>query len=304
MRATHHAPRIVLHGHRRSPRWNDARAHLTRALQHGENRGCWLRSTECDKPGVVMRRCAVLLCCVFCWPLLAAPLRLAVVDVPPYGFLLPATAPASPDHHGPAALTIGGAYKDIGDLLASTSGVPIQAQLLPYPRAVEMVLHGEADLTIMFGNNALRETARAVAPLAHVEVVVLGRDAQGARLRADALTGLLIGRLRGGCDELSARSDVRFFDLNDHKSGLRMLQAGRIQALCSVALALQAAAAEVNVNWQQFGPPLVLGRRTVWLFASAQLPERTVQILRKAVKTLTAEGRIDAVLKRYANAAP
>ncbi|NQD36546.1 hypothetical protein HPT27_05880 [Permianibacter sp. IMCC34836] len=246
-----------------------------------------------------MIRFGVFLLSCFCLPLLAAPLRLAVVDVPPYGFLLPAAAPLSADQIATDA-AIGGAYKDIGELLANASQSPMQFQLLPYPRAVDMVLHGESDLTIMFGNSALHETAREVAPLANVEVVLVGHGQKGAALRTDALNGLVIGRLRGGCDELSGRPDLHLFDLNDHKSGLRMLQAGRIQALCSVALALQVAAIELHLDWQKFGKPVVLGRRTVWLFASPQLPDTTLQVLRKAVKKLTIEGRIDAVLKRYA----
>lgn len=223
----------------------------------------------------------------------APPLRFAVMDAPPFGFSTPAGAPA-------------GLYPAILAALSAEAGVPITVEVVPFARAAHVVAGGAADGTLMFSHSVTRNRVVALAPVFLTAQTVQAGPGVVIHSRAD-LRPLLIGRLRGGCQELEAEAGPpwRFHELNTHQQGVDMLAARRIDALCSTPEALDDAA--MRGGRQQLLDPVArwpLAQREVWLMVSSQVDPALHQPLRDGLQRLQHNGVLarlfrDALGPRY-----
>lgn len=221
------------------------------------------------------------------------PLRFAVMDAPPFGFSTAAGTPA-------------GLYPAILAALSAEARVPIEVQVVPFARAAHEVAGGAADGTLMFSHAVTRNRVVALAPVFLTAQTVQVGPGVAIHSRAD-LRPLLIGRLRGGCQELEAEAGPpwRFHELNSHQQGVEMLAAHRIDALCSTPEALDEAA--TRSGRQQLLDPAArwpLAQREVWLMVSSKVDPALHQPLRDGLQRLQHSGALarlfrDALGPRY-----
>lgn len=218
------------------------------------------------------------------WPATAsprAPLRLTTVNLMPW---------AGNDAQGRPV----GALIDLSAQLAALSGVPITPMLVPYGRAPHMLNSGGTDL--MFAVDTSTGGGSAIEYVGTVDIVVLGRP--GFRYeRLDNLFGKTVGTLRhtGYSPQLEAEARIRKHAFDSYDQGLRMLQAGRLDAMMgvgdSIEYALRTAPGQVSQRY-----PMTRGR--VALYADARIDAATIAALQAGCRQLRHKRVLDELLHR------
>ncbi|OYT93447.1 MAG: hypothetical protein CFE43_04205 [Burkholderiales bacterium PBB3] len=140
-----------------------------------------------------------------------------------------------------------------------------------------------------------QQTGRVI----RVEVVPFARAAALVAGRGD-LAPLALGRMNGGCQELSDDRAVpwRFQELQSQESGVRMLQARRIDGFCTVNESLLDALSSTGLE-ASFADAqrLVLASKPVWLMLSPGLEPELGQELVRGLAELQRNGELAKIFK-------
>lgn len=230
---------------------------------------------------------AVALLCLALAPARAdPPLSFAVIDSPPYG-----------SHDGKQRAD--GIYPRFLASLARELEQPIDPLLMPFARAAHLTSIGNVDGTIMFKNAVTDGKTVALAPLYITGQIV--QAAPGLRLRSRAgLDQLLVGRIRGGCQDLEADTGKtwRFYELNTQQQGVEMLLARRIDAFCTAPEALSAAlAAFDSAHLIDPAERLTISEKPVWVLVRANMDPALQQRLQAAVLRVRDGGALAAIFR-------
>lgn len=192
-----------------------------------------------------------------------------------------------------------GLYPDIAAALAKQTGLAIRVEVVPFARAASMVASGAADATLMFRNAFTKGKVVEALVVFHTQQIVLMRPGLKVAGRS-ALAPLDLGRLNGGCQELSDDSSVawRFQDLSSQESGVRMLLAERIDGFCTVNEALLDALSSAGLE-ASFADAqrLVLASKPVWLMLSQNLSPETTARLVRGMTELQKNGELARIFK-------
>jgi ABC-type amino acid transport substrate-binding protein len=213
-------------------------------------------------------------------------LSFAIVDAAPYGALLP---------NGKAT----GIYPAILVRLSSEIDTRIDVTIVPFARAAAMVSNGSADGTILFKTGLIEEHALSLVPLFSTSLVVLAAPGLALTRRGD-LAGRLVGRIRGGCQDLGgdAEGALQFHELNNQQQGVAMLIARRIDVFCTSEVSL-------NLALAQFDPAgaltpsarLKLAEKQVWLHLRQSIDPVVAQRIKAAILRLRENGSIDQIVR-------
>lgn len=209
----------------------------------------------------------------------AADLSFVFFDIEPY---------AKADADG----TKRGRYVGFAEKIAKKLNANASVNLVPFARLPFAIAIAPADITFSFSTDALEKSGLPLTVLEQsTSVVLMGTGRQEKQL--DALAGLQIGRLRGGCQDLAQRAiPIQYFELNNASSGVRMLAAQRLDGICATRHVLEHYMAQEKLEWQQFGPAIEVSRRDVWVFVSKTMPLDQQQALRRGIAELRKEGRL------------
>lgn len=177
-----------------------------------------------------------------------------------------------------------GAHVERVNALAQRLGRPVQVRLLPFARVPLALRADEADLSLGFATPSLREHALSLGTVAEEDTLLIAARGRAVGPGSD-LGGWLVGRARGGCADLvdPVRSQPRWFEVNHFANGLRMLERGRLDALCLTRTALVEAAREAGLPVTAWGGEWVVGRRPIELWVRRDLPDAWVKALRAAM---------------------
>jgi ABC-type amino acid transport substrate-binding protein len=214
-----------------------------------------------------------------------APLRLTMVNLMPW---------AGNGQDGQPV----GALVELSAQLATLSGVPITPMPVPYGRAPYMLTSGGTDLMLLIdtGARAGVKGGFAIDHVGTVDIVVFGRSGFRYQRMAD-LFGKTVGTLRhsGYSPELEAESRIHKHAFDSYDQGVRMLHAGRLDAVMgvgdSIDYALGKAAGQVSPRY-----PLMQGRVT--LYADPAIDAATVAALQAACRQLRQKRVMDQLLHR------
>ncbi|MBC7918735.1 MAG: transporter substrate-binding domain-containing protein [Rhodoferax sp.] len=215
-------------------------------------------------------------------PLVSMPLLAAA----PYGWL---DAKGQPQ----------GLYPDVAVALAKMSGLAIRVEIVPFARAASLVANGAADATLMFSNAFTAGKVNEALTVFYATQVVQLRPGLHLAGRSGLAT-LRLGRINGGCKELSEDTRVawNFKDLNTQESGVRMLDAGRLDGFCTnteaVADAIGATGLQSRFEKTQV---LSLASKPVWLMLSPKLAPETAKRLEAGVRQLQSSGELARIFK-------
>lgn len=192
-----------------------------------------------------------------------------------------------------------GLYPEIAAALARQTGLVIRVEVVPFARAATLVASGSADATLMFSNTFTKGKAVEALEVFHTQQIVQLRP--GLRVAGrSALAALDLGRLNGGCQELSDDRSVpwRFQDLSSQESGVRMLLAERIDGFCTVHESLidALAGAGLEANFAE-AQRLVLASKPVWLMLSQILPQEVGARLVRGMGELQKNGELARIFK-------
>lgn len=217
----------------------------------------------------------------------ARPLRIATIQSPPLGYV---------SDNGESR----GLYFEIASRIAETAGFSYTNRVLPFARAITSLEHGEADMSVFFR----REGNSRLVPLAAVYVLkIVAIGAQGTRFNTLVdLYGKNVAKMRRTDYGPSFENDpaITKVETNNYLQGIVMLMEGRVDAAVGPEIGFFFAARQAGYAREHFGPPLEVGRREVWVQASAATVDVTRQAaLRAAIKTLLADGTIQKIIEKY-----
>lgn len=158
---------------------------------------------------------------------------------------------------------------DFAEALEALSGITLQPQLLPYPRAAVMLAQREVDLMVALQADRLDSIATRLSPLSDEDIVVVGRPGTDLRSLAD-LKGMTIGRLRNAeyDAQFAARPDIIKYDTNSYRQSLEMLRAGRLDAVVFIHSALTYTLKSMQLTSAAVGTPLLIARAPLTMYAS------------------------------------
>ena len=192
-----------------------------------------------------------------------------------------------------------GIYPDIAAALSKQTGRVIRVEVVPFARAAALVASGTADTTLMFRTAFTQgKTVEALVAF-HTQQVVQMRPGFVVNGRGE-LAPLALGRMNGGCQELSDDRAVpwRFQELQSQESGVRMLHARRIDGFCTVNESLLDALSSTGLEASFVeAQRLVLASKPVWLMLSPGLAPELGQELVRGLAELQKNGELAKIFK-------
>lgn len=213
------------------------------------------------------------LCCLLLSPLLAmaqAPLKAALFEVAPY---------AQKEGGAPSGL-----YVDWVKGLGTRANLRTEIALMPFARVPLALQRGEADVTISFSTPALDASAQALGTVALVDSVLITSADRSTR-ELSQLKGALVGRARGGCQDLAQRSELqlRWTEISNFESALRMLALGRMDGVCLTRDVLRYYSALASIERSRLGAEILVGQRPALLYVRRGLAPAVVAQLQAAL---------------------
>jgi polar amino acid transport system substrate-binding protein len=216
-------------------------------------------------------------------------LKISTLDFPPY---------AINDGLKPR-----GIYYDTANRLAREAGFQSNNTITPYARIKSELKSGQTDMTIMFKYQDLEDHVIYVAPLKNLKIVVIALN--GTTFKStESLKGKKIAYLRGAnfSRVIDDDPDILKHKTADFLQGVKMLMAGRVDAIIGPMAPIISAAANVNRGENLFGDPLLLTERTPWVQISKKSAERiSAEQLRSIYDDLDRRGVLNTIRNRYLN---
>jgi len=164
---------------------------------------------------------------------------------------------------------LSGIYYDLANLIVANAGYSPNNQIIPYARIVKSIKFGGADLTIMYRNPTLDGYVDYLGALPSKSTVVIGLQDNPFGKIAE-LSGKKIAYIRGAkfTDQIENDKSIEKHLISSYAQGMRMLIAGRIDALMGPLHPIKTAVSEFNeINHKkiQLGEPLVVETRSPWV---------------------------------------
>ncbi len=218
----------------------------------------------------------------------AEPLKVAVIEAPPFGMPGPDGKPT-------------GAAVDMAVALGQRSGIAMEAILMPRARIQDAMADAQVDLAGMVGSPAADAIGHRLAPMQPLFTVVLSRpDAAVADVRG--LEGKTLATLRSANYDprLADNAAIRKQEVSSYANAINLLMAGRVDAVVGPDMGLYFEASKMGLPRASFAPPLVMNRLEVWLYLSkASAAATLLEPLKKAAEALVAEGFVESSMKAY-----
>ncbi len=214
-------------------------------------------------------------------------LKISTLDFPPY---------AINDGSTPR-----GIYYDTANRLAREAGFESSNTITPYARIKSELKSGQTDMTIMFKYKDLEDHVIYIAPLESLKIVVIALN--GTTFKStENLKGKKIAYLRGAnfSRVIDTDPEILKHKTADFLQGVKMLMAGRVDAIIGPMAPIISAAESVNRGGNLFGEPLVLTEKTPWVQISKKSSERvSIEKLKLIYDDLEKRGVLNAIRDRY-----
>ncbi len=195
-----------------------------------------------------------------------------------------------------------GVHWDYMAMLSAKSGLCMRPRLLPYARIWQSLELGVSDLSIAFSSPDRGINFERVALIRKVQTVVIAR--KGIKLASyDDLKNIRIGKTRGTklSDRFDSDQNLQLLELNGYEQAIKMLVAGRIDAIAGSSLVLTYQLAQHDaLNEMDMTSKVILGSREQWLHMSKKSSFKSqIPILVESVKQLIKFGHFDAVMDKH-----
>ena len=213
------------------------------------------RSTKMHMKQRILQFFFFILTCCCAIPATAQELRIAVLDLPPYGY-----------REGNRTV---GLNADICERIAEEAGFQPRTTLVPLARGVKEFESGHVDMIALLPNPEVARVGEDIGTIMVAEVVVMGRSGTVFRSIAD-LGGKRVAKIRGaGYGRfLASLPQVVVCDTDSYAQNFRMLFAGRVDAVIGPKLGLYYVARSLGLSRNLFGPPLILAEQTGYIYVS------------------------------------
>jgi ABC-type amino acid transport substrate-binding protein len=216
----------------------------------------------------------------------AEPLSFGVLAAPPYGLER-------------ADKTVSGSNHDIGELIAAKVGLSFEFRLEPLARLINDIKVGKLDLMIMIPSEETKQQF-GLAEIMPSNTVVLTRAGSAIAQYAD-LKGKTVAVLRGANydQRFSSDDDIKKYEVDSYAIGLRMTKGGRVDGMIGPDFGLYYQIMLEGMKRGEFGTPLILNTRTLYLLGSKSVAPELAAKLKAAVEELRSSGAIAAAAAKY-----
>ena len=167
-----------------------------------------------------MKRLFLLLALIATCPVLAktkASLRVALFDRPPFAW----------KEDG----KMRGFHYAVAKGISEKTGRPLEINLVPVRRAIEMLRGGEVDIVIMTDQTSFEEMKTKKAWIIEISTYIFTKKGSPEFTTVKDVKGT-VARLGGGCSDLGISPDVKWNDLKSYEQTLDVLLLGRADAVC------------------------------------------------------------------------
>lgn len=215
----------------------------------------------------------------------AAPLQVYLPEIIPLSFITPTGQRI-------------GLYVDLVTAIAQEANMELEFHITPFARSVNMMNSGNADLAVHNTSVVQSAKLRNLGTI-HTTDLVLWPSPDKTIKHKSELSGQIVGRLRGGCQDVFVTNTVQFYEINDYIQGVRMLAAQRINALCGSREAITLAIRRNALSTLETKQPLLLKSMQIALFARKNLPKTQLDRLQRARKKIMASELPQELASRY-----
>ena len=221
-------------------------------------------------------------------PVSAENISISIIDIAPSGF----------KEDGKAK----GATLEIANAIAEKAGYTPTTKLRPFPRVVLELGNGKTDMSILLENTALKDKVTIVAPIYEINSVVVSKSGVNIRSETD-LEDKKIGIIRHSSfyKKLTNHAQLNTREVVNARQGLKMLRAGRIDALVAVDTSFYFMLKTLGIPREEFATPYVFDTKNIFLQVSNKFADDSkVSKLREIVEGMHKDGTIENILVRYA----
>ena len=224
---------------------------------------------------------------IFSGILTAEPLHMVTVEIPPVGYI----------ENGQTV----GAFYDISDELGKRIGMEYTRKIKPYSRVIHELKNGTSDLSFIVLNTSLDGYVVHLAPIIKTQVIVLRGSADTLNTLSD-LNGKRIGILRKGTyiKNVFDGSKITTFSVKNYQQGIKLLKAGRLDALAGLDIGIYFAIKQLNYKKNDFSTPFIIRTLPVTMQITKKMatPE-LINKLNVSVTSMQKDGTIARILKKY-----
>ena len=217
-------------------------------------------------------------------------IEIRTIGFPPFGI----------NHQG----ELSGIFYDLANLVIENAGYTANNQISPYARIIKEIKVGKIDLTIMFRHGELDPYVQYIAPLPAHKTVIIGLQDSSFKSMAD-LSGKKVTYLRGSKFSYKIANDKTIikYPVKNFIQGIKMLNAGRVDAIIGPLLTIESSALEVEkiINKTiEFGDFLVVDKRTPWIQVSNKSKSKIdIEKLKESYAQLEEADTLNSLFQKY-----
>ena len=194
-----------------------------------------------------------------------------------------------------------GIFYDIAKRVILDAGYIPSIQILPYPRIVDNLMTGKADMSILMANPTIEKSCIAIAPILNVESIIVGLKGK-AFPNLLSLHGKTVGvvRLAKYHSEFDQDPKINKYEVNSYEQGLNMLISKRFDAMVATKTSLYYTLTKQGYSADMLGTPLILNSKIISIqYSKKSVNPQAKNKITKAVKKLIKQGEINKIIESY-----
>ncbi|RRJ84817.1 substrate-binding periplasmic protein [Aestuariirhabdus litorea] len=214
----------------------------------------------------------------------ADSIAVATTTVKPWGYL---------DNEGAPQGLLSQFIRELED----HSGLPMNNTLEPYPRVIQEIKSGKADIAVLLKSPESDKFAIDLGEVVKTSTIFIALAGTPPIDTLDALIGSRVGHIRGSKygTEFDDHPSIHRVPVSDVAQGLRMLRQGRIEALASTDYSLFYTLRELHIDPGLLTQLISLKSNSGHLYLSRRSPK---QELREPLQQALEQMRSNGVLQR------
>lgn len=188
-----------------------------------------------------------------------------------------------------------GILVDFQQVLFSRAGIPLHNSMLPYPRVIQEMSSGRADLAVMFVSPLSEQIAVSLGQVVEEHIIIVTRADAPDYKTLDDFSGKDVGQVRGSRygNDFDSHPQIHRIPVTDVDQGLKMLLSGRLDAMASTEHSLLYAMYTTGISSDRvrIALPLFTARADLYVTRSQQ-HALWVQPLRHALQSMSEDGSL------------
>ncbi|WP_426417397.1 substrate-binding periplasmic protein [Aestuariirhabdus sp. LZHN29] len=221
-------------------------------------------------------------------PALAAPLQMSISTVKPWGYL---------DKEGNPQGLLGHFSRE----LEKYSALPMNNVLAPYPRVIQEIKRGHADIAVLFKSPEADQYGIDLGEVVRSSIIVIARSDAPMISSISDLQNTRVGYIRGSRYGKAFDDNQTLYKVpvNDMSQGVKMLLQGRIEAMVSADYTLFFTLRELGIDPLRLAQLLVLSSNSGHLYLSRRSNRQEVlEPLQHALELMQEEGVLQRIFSK------